>query len=98
MASICRKLACSGVSISLPVEGRAMGAASVVFLEEVWQARRDAEARQRLHEDFDRWLDQVESHVKEKPPTPEQLTQTVFAMRPEPLGQVTQSLGKQTHG
>jgi hypothetical protein len=80
------------------VEEREMGAASVVSLEEVRQARLQAEARQRLHEHFDRWLDQVESCVKEKPPTLEQLAQAVFEMRQDLLGHVTQGLVEQAHG
>ena len=46
-----------------------MGAASVVSLEEVRQARLYAQARQRLHEHFDRCLDRGEGCVKEKAPT-----------------------------
>jgi hypothetical protein len=75
-----------------------MGAASVVSLEEFRQARLHAEARQRLHEHFDRWLAHVESRVKEKPPTLEQITQAVFEMRQDLLGAVTQSLVAQAHG
>ena len=75
-----------------------MGNASVVSLEEFRQARLHTAARQRLHEQFDRWLDQVESRVKEKPPTLEQLTQAVCEMRQDLLGQVTQSLVEQAHG
>ncbi len=43
---------------SLRVEERKMAAGAVVSLEEVRQARLHADARQRLHEYFDRWLDQ----------------------------------------
>jgi hypothetical protein len=74
-----------------------MGAAAVVSLEEVWQARLHAEARQWLHEHFDRWLDQVERRMKEKPSTLNQLTQTVLEMRQDLLGQVTQGLVEQAH-
>jgi hypothetical protein len=76
-------------SIPLHVEEREMGAAAVVSLEEVRQARVHAEARHRLHEHFDRWLDQVERGMREKPPTLEQLTQTVFELRQDLLGAVT---------
>lgn len=75
-----------------------MGAASVVSLEEFRQVRLHAEARQRLHEHFDRWLDQVEDRVKAQPPTLEQLVQAVLAMRQELLGPVAQSLVEQEHG
>jgi hypothetical protein len=75
-----------------------MGAASVVSREEVRQARLHVEARQRRHAHFERWLAQVESRVKEKPPTREQVTQAVFEMRQDLLGAVTQSLVAQAHG
>jgi hypothetical protein len=77
------------------VEERKMGAAAVVSLEEVRQARLHAEARQRLHEHVDRWLDQVERRMKEKPPTLDQSTQTVFELRQDLLGHVTKGLLEQ---
>jgi hypothetical protein len=61
IASICRELGSSRISISLHAEEREMGAASMVSLGEFRQARFHAEARQRLYEHLDRWLDRVES-------------------------------------
>ncbi len=74
-----------------------MGAAAGVSLAEVRPARCHAEARQRLHEHFDRGLDQVDSGMKQKPPTLDQLAQAVFARRQDLLGQVTQGLVEHTH-
>jgi hypothetical protein len=79
------------------MEERDMGTASVVSLEEVRQARRQAKARQRLHAHFDRWLDQVEGRVNEQPPTLQQVVQAVLAVRQELLGMVTQRLVEQAH-
>jgi Uncharacterised protein family (UPF0236) len=74
-----------------------MGAVSVVSLDDVRQARLQAEARQRLHEHFDRWLEQVEGCMKEQPPTLQELVQAVFALRQELLGPITQSVAEQAH-
>jgi hypothetical protein len=74
-----------------------MGAASVVSLEEVRETRLHAEARQWLHEYFDRWLDGVEERVKETPRTLEQMVRAVLTVRQELLGAITQSLVEQEH-
>lgn len=71
----------SWLLISLHVEECEIGAAAMVSLDAVRQARLQAEARQRLHEHVDQWLDQMERCMREKPLTLDQLTQTVFEMR-----------------
>ena len=71
--------------------------AKVISLEEFRHERVQAEARQRLHERIDRWLDRVEAGVKGESPTLEQLAKEVFAMRHELTGMVTEALVEQRH-
>jgi hypothetical protein len=74
-----------------------MAYAAILLLEEFRDAQRRTEARQRLHDRFDRWLQRVEDQVKEPQPTLEELTQAVFALRQELTQAVTEGLLEQAH-
>jgi len=74
-----------------------MAYAAILSFEEFRDAQRHTEIRQRLHDRFDRWLQQVEDHVKEPQPTLEELTQAVFALRQELTQAVTEGLVEQAH-
>jgi len=71
-----------------------MGAA-VIALAEVRERKQRAEDRQQLHECFDRWLDTLETHMKEPKPTLQDLTHAVWACRQELTGRLTATLLEQ---
>jgi hypothetical protein len=71
-----------------------MGAA-VIALAEVREQKQRAEYRQQLHACFDRWLDTLETHMKDPKPTLENLTQAVWECRQELTGQLTAALLEQ---
>jgi hypothetical protein len=71
-----------------------MGAA-VIALAEVRERKQRAEDRQHLHACFDRWLDTLESHMKDPKPTLEDLTRAVWECRQELTGQLTATLLEQ---
>jgi hypothetical protein len=71
-----------------------MGAA-VIALAEVRERKQRAEDRRQLHECFDRWLDTLETHMKDPKPTLQDLTHAVWACRQELTGQVTATLLEQ---
>jgi hypothetical protein len=74
-----------------------MTCAAILSLEEYRDAQRRTEVRQRLHDRFDRWLQQVEDRVKEPQSTLEELTQAVLALRQELTQAVTEGLVEQAH-
>ncbi len=75
-----------------------MATAAVLSFEETRQAFAKTRARQQLHAQLDRWLDGLEAHMSEDTPSLEELTQAVFAMRPELTGKLTEALVEQRHG
>ena len=72
-----------------------MTSAAVLSLEEFRDAQRRTEVRQRLHDRFEHWLQQLENQVKEPNPTLEELTQAVLALRQELTQAVTEGLVEQ---
>jgi len=75
-----------------------MAMAAVISFEETRQAFAKPRARQELHAYLDDWLDRVEAHMPEAIPSLEELTQAVFALRPELTGKITEALVAQRHG
>ncbi|MGH8858529.1 MAG: ISKra4 family transposase [Polaromonas sp.] len=75
-----------------------MATAAVISFEETREAFAKTRARQQLHEQLDRWLDGLEAHMPADPPSLEELTQAVFAMRQELTGKITEALVAQQHG
>ena len=74
-----------------------MGAAAVSSLAEVRERKQRAEVRQQRHEQFERWLDTWEEHVKEAKPTLEQLTRAVWELRQELTGHLSTALVEQRY-
>jgi hypothetical protein len=74
-----------------------MAAAAVISFEETRQSFAKTRARQQLHAYLDGWLDRLETNMPDDTPSLEALTQTVFAMRQELTGRITQSLVEQQH-
>ena len=74
-----------------------MATAAVISFEEAREAFAKTQARQQLHAQLDRWLDGLEAHMPEDPPSLEELTQAVFAMRQELTGKITEALVGQLH-
>jgi hypothetical protein len=72
--------------------------AAVRSFEEPRQAFAKPRARQQLHAQLDRWLDELEAHMPEDSPSLEALTQAVLAMRQELTGKITEALVEQLHG
>ena len=58
-----------------------MGCAEVISLDEVRTRTHWTTLRQRLHERFDRWLDQLEAALPEVAPTLGQVSETIWALR-----------------
>jgi hypothetical protein len=74
-----------------------MTCAAILALEDYRDAHRRLELRQRLHDRFDRWLNQLEDRLKDPTPTVEELTPAVFALRQELTPAVTEDLVEPGH-
>jgi len=75
-----------------------MASAAILSLEEFRDGQRRTEVRQRLHDRFDAWLNQLEARMEDRTPTLEALTQAVFALRQELTQAVTEGLVEQRIG
>ena len=74
-----------------------MGAAEVIAFEEV-RARKQWDAlRRQLPTHFDQWLDGLEAQLQEPAPTLAQVTETVWNLRQELTGGLTQTIVEHTH-
>ena len=74
-----------------------MGAAEVISFEEV-RARKQWDAlRHQLHDRFDQWLDGLQEQLPEPEPTLAQVTETVWKLRQELTGGLTQTIVEHTH-
>ena len=74
-----------------------MGCAEVISLDEVRARTHWTTLRQRLHERFDRWLDQLEAALPEGAPTLGQVSETVWALRQQLTGGVAETIVHHTH-
>ena len=74
-----------------------MGCAEVISLDEVRARKHWTTLRQRLHERFDRWLDQLESAWPEGEPTLGQVSETIWALRQQLTGGLTETIVQHTH-
>jgi len=63
------------------------------YIQNQW----DIETRRKLHEDFDKWLDEIEKIMEEKPKTLEEITKTIFSKRYELTGKIAQKLVEKAH-
>jgi Uncharacterised protein family (UPF0236) len=74
-----------------------MGAAEVISFEEV-RARKQWDAlRGQLHTRFDQWLDRLEEQLQEPTPTLAQVTETVWNLRQELTGGLTETIVEHAH-
>jgi hypothetical protein len=74
-----------------------MASAAILSLEAFRDAPRRTAVRQRLHDRFDVWLNQLEARMEERTPTLAELTQAVLALRQELTQAVTKGLVEQAH-
>ncbi len=74
-----------------------MGCAEVISLDEVRARKHWTTLRQRLHERFDRWLDQLESELPEVEPTLGQVSETIWALRQQLTGGLAETIVHHTH-
>jgi hypothetical protein len=74
-----------------------MATAAILSLEAFRDTQRRTAVRQRLHDRFDAWLNQLEARMEDRPPTLAELTQAVFALRQELTQAVTEGLLEQAH-
>jgi Uncharacterised protein family (UPF0236) len=74
-----------------------VGCAEVISLDEVRARKHWTTLRQRLHERFDRWLDQLESAWLEGEPTLGQVSETIWALRQQLTGGLAETIVQHTH-
>jgi Uncharacterised protein family (UPF0236) len=74
-----------------------VGCAEVISLDEVRARKHWTTLRQRLHERFDRWLDQLESAWPEGEPTLGQVSETIWALRQQLTGGLAETIVQHTH-
>ena len=74
-----------------------MGAAEVIAFEEVRARKQWATLRHQLHECFDPWLDTLETQGHEPPATLPEVTATVWALRQQLTGGLTETIVAHVH-
>jgi hypothetical protein len=74
-----------------------VGYAEVSSLPEVRASKQWEARRQQLHECFDRWLDGLEEQLREPAPTLGQVTETVWNLRQELTGGLTETIVAHAH-
>jgi Uncharacterised protein family (UPF0236) len=72
-------------------------AAEVISLDEVRASQQRQALRQKLHEHFDRWLDELDTHLPEPQPTLAQVSETIWTLRQSLTSGVVQTIVEQTH-
>jgi hypothetical protein len=74
-----------------------MGAAEVIAFEEVRARTQWSTLRQQLHKRFDQWLDTLEQRWREPPSTLTEVTATVWDLRQQLTGGITETIVAQVH-
>ena len=74
-----------------------MGAAEVIPFEEIRARKHWDTLRQQLHECFDQWLDTLETQWSEPPSTFPEVTATVWDLRQQRTGGITETIVAPTH-
>ena len=74
-----------------------MGAAEVIVFEEVRARKQWSTLRHQLHERFDQWLDTLEQRWHEPPSTLTEVTATVWDLRQQLTGGITETIVAQVH-
>ena len=74
-----------------------MGAGEVIAFEEVRARKQWSILRHQLHERFDQWLDALEQRWHELPSTLTEVTATVWDLRQQLTGRITETVVAQVH-
>ena len=74
-----------------------MGQSEVISLDEVRASKQWVSLRQQLHDYFDQWLDALQAQLPEPETTLEQITETVWALRQELTGSLTEAIVDHAH-
>jgi hypothetical protein len=74
-----------------------MGHAEVISLDEVRASKQWASLPQQLHDSFDLWLDHLQAQLPEPDPTLAQITETVWTLRQNLTGSLTEAVVEQAH-
>jgi len=74
-----------------------MGHAEVISLDEVRARKQWESLRQQLHARFDHWLDGLEAQLQEPEPTLAAITETVWGLRQELTGGLTETIVEHVH-
>ena len=74
-----------------------MGCAEGIAFDEVRARKHWTTLRQRLHERFDQWLDQLASALPEVAPTLNQVSATIWALRQQLTGGIAETIVHQTY-
>ena len=74
-----------------------MGQAEIISLSEVRARKQWAALRQQLHDRFDQWLDHLEAQLPEPETTLAHVTETVWDLRQELTGGLTETLVDHAH-
>jgi hypothetical protein len=74
-----------------------MGAAEIIAFEEVRASKHWDTLRQQLHERFDPWLDALETQWHEPPATLPEMTATVWNVRQQLTGGITEAIVAHVH-
>ena len=69
-----------------------MGCAEIISLEAVRARKQWETLRQQLHTRFDQWLDMLEARLQKPAPTLADVTETIWALRPQRTGGLTETL------
>ena len=72
-------------------------AAEVIALDDVRASRQRQALRQKLHEHFDRWLDELEPQLPEAELTLAQVSETIWTLRQSLTAGVAQTIVEHTH-
>ena len=73
-------------------------AAEIIALDEVRASRQRQAWREQLHEDFDRWLDEVETALPEAAPTLAGVSEAIWSRRQSLTASIAQTMIEQRHG
>ena len=74
-----------------------MGQAEVISLDEVRASKQWASLRQQLHDHFDQWLDDLQAQLSEPETTLVQITETVWALRQDLTGSLSEAVVEHAH-
>jgi hypothetical protein len=74
-----------------------VGQAEVISLDEVRASKQWASLRQQLHDHFDQWLDDLQAQLPEPETTLAQMTETVWALRQDLTGSLTEAVVAHAH-